>query len=203
MTVDELLKEFRSAVPFPEEEAIGRARMKAMAPRARAGLRHRRQLVVMSAGILAVLVSAAVAFGMGAFQKPKPPFSASAPWILGVGFPVIRDPHSHRVLARVAQWVNVQGVCYDVPRRDISCVPRSSTGSTLSRDREGAWGLTFDTRVARAIGIRASGTHVRFVVASFKPPLDVVFFIGTGSNIRTVELFDRSGHKLYSLQPPP
>ena len=201
MMVDDLLREFRSAIPLPDEAAAAPVLRKVTASPSRARRLRRRRLVQVSAVVAIALVSAAVAFGMGAIQKPKPPFSASAPWVLGVGLPVIRDPHSHRVLARVAQWVNVQGVCYDVPRRDISCVPRSSTGSAVSRDRAGAWGLTFDTRVARAIGIRASGTHVRFVVASFKPPLDVVFFIGTGSNIRTIELFDRSGHKLYTLRP--
>jgi hypothetical protein len=200
MMVDDPLREFRSAVPLPDEAAAA-AVLRTVTASPSHDRRRRRRLVQAFAVVAIALLSAAVAFGMGAFQKPKPPFSASAPWVLGVGFPAIRDPHSHRVLARVAQWVNVQGVCYDVPRRDISCVPRSSTGSTVSRDRAGAWGLTFDTRVARAIGIRASGTRVHFVVASFRPPLDVVFFIGTGSNIRTIELFDRRRHKLYTLHP--
>lgn len=115
---------------------------------------------------------------------------------------MIRDRHTGRVLARVAQWLNVQGVCYVVvPKRDNGCVRRSTTGSTVSRDRDGAWGLTFDTRVTRAIGIRASGAHVPLVVTSLKAPLGVVFFIGAGSNIRTIELLNQSGHRFHTLQP--
>ena len=196
MTVDELLAEFRSAVPLPDRETTARAFQTATATTAHRRARRLRQLIVVGTIVVAACVLAAVALGMGLFGKHKPPFSASAS---PVGVVTFRDPQTGHVLARVSQWVNHQGVCYLVPHRDTACVPRSPRGSTVARDRLGAWGLTFDTRVDRAIGILGSGAPVPFRLSSLEPPLDVVFFFAPSPNIRTIELLDRSGRKLHSF----
>lgn len=60
MTADELLAEFRSAVPFPDEVTTASALNRAIAPTARARSRRRWQLVSVSIVLFAALVSAAV-----------------------------------------------------------------------------------------------------------------------------------------------
>ena len=199
MTVDELLAEFRSVVPLPDRETTASAFETATSTTARRRSHRYRQLMLVGTIVVAAFALAAVALGVGLFRKPNPPFSASAS---SVGVVTIRDPHSGRVLARVSQWLNHQGICYLVVNRANACAPRSNRGSSVSWDRFGGWGFTFDTRVAHAIGITGSSTYVPLNASSIPEPLSVVFFIGGSSNIKTIELLDRSGNKLHTFTRP-